>query len=260
MERLPPLQTYPSNESANETYGPVHPPESVAILVPCFNTSQTAFEVLHASEPYARTLLAINDGSTDDTAHWLHIAPAEVLSWEKNRGKGHVIVEGMRRLWNMPGWEVMITVDSDGQHSPADIPKLLRKQLQTGADIVVGSRDFRNKGVPSIRRMANRVSSRLIRRLTGLEVPDVQCGLRLFTRSAVQKLLPHLKGGSFEVETDILLLADHLGLTIRDTSIETIYRVESSKRSSWRAIHHSRLILKVCWNHLWVRRRRLPRG
>lgn len=232
--------------------------EKIAVVVPCYNASQTAFEVLHGLDTYAKNLLAVDDGSTDDTTRWLTVTSARVLRWPENRGKGHALVEGIRTLWGEPGWEVLLTVDSDGQHAPEDLPKLVEAHLRSNLDIVVGRRDFRAKGVPWVRRFANVLSSWLIRRISGLPLSDIQCGYRLFTRSAVQRLLPHLRGGSFETETDILLLAHHLGLRIGDAPVRTTYSREATKKSSWRAFHHSRRIFGACLHHHFVRRRRRP--
>ncbi len=234
------------------------PREKIAVVVPCYNASQTAFDVLHGLDAYAQNLLAVDDGSTDDTARWLTVTSAQVLRWPENRGKGHALVEGFRTLWGEPGWEVLLTVDSDGQHAPEDLPNLVKAHLRSNLDIVVGRRDFRTKGVPLVRRLANVLSSRLIRTISGLPLTDIQCGYRLFTRDAVRRLFPHLRGGSFETETDILLLAHHLGLRIGDAPVRTTYSREAAKKSSWRAFHHSRRILGACLHHYFVRRRKLP--
>ena len=220
------------------------------MLVPCFNSSKMAFEVLHGLKTYVGILLAVNDGSTDDTADWLKLTPAEIIGWPVNRGKGHALTEGMRVLWGKPDWDVMLTVDSDGQHDPDDLPKLVKTYVQTQASIVIGARDFKSKQAPWIRRLANSLSSRLICGITGLPVSDIQSGYRLYSRTALQHLLPHLHGGSFEFETEILLLANRLDLEMRDTPIRTIYNPDASIRSSWRAFYHSRLIFQTCLRHL----------
>ena len=226
------------------------------MLVPCFNASESAYHVLQALNAHALVLLAVDDGSTDDTAEWLVKAPGEVIGWEDNRGKGHALVDGFRLLAERSGWEVLLTVDSDGQHDPEDLPGLIEAQRATGAGIVIGVRDLHSSQAPRHRRIANRVSSWLIHKLTGISTADVQSGYRLFTRDAVLRLLPHIQGGTFETETEMLLIAHHLGIPTADAPIRTTYTDEASSRSSWRAFRHSTRIFKVCAYHICVRRRR----
>jgi glycosyltransferase involved in cell wall biosynthesis len=217
----------------------------IAVLIPCFNTGKAVYDVIMEAAEYAGTILCVNDGSTDDTVDWIRKTCAELIGWPRNRGKGYALTAGFRAMWEKPGWKVLITMDGDGQHVPGDIPYLVEAYEQTGADIVVGTRDFTLPGIPFLRRWSNQRSSRWIGKKTNLPLTDFQSGYRLFSRRAVQMLAPRMTGGLFELETSMLILADRLGLQITECPITTIYDRDSSKKSSWRAIRDSRRIYRA---------------
>ncbi|HPA46995.1 MAG TPA: glycosyltransferase family 2 protein [bacterium] len=217
----------------------------IAVLIPCFNTGKAVYDVITETSEYAGTILCVNDGSTDDTADWIRRSCAELIGWPRNRGKGHALTAGFRAMWEKPGWKVLITMDGDGQHVPGDIPYLVEAHEQTGADIVIGARDFTLPGIPFLRRLSNRRSSKWIGKKTNLPLSDFQSGYRLFSRQAVRLLAPRMAGGLFELETSMLILADRLGLQITESPITTIYDRESSRKSSWHAIRDSRRIYRA---------------
>ncbi len=217
----------------------------VAVLIPCYNTGQVILNVVTDATEFAGLILCVNDGSTDDTLSWIRRSGAEHISFPKNKGKGHALTAGFKYLWQQPGWDVLITMDGDGQHLAIDIPYLIEAYEETGADIVVGARDFSAPEVPFLRRWSNRRSSKWIAKKSGLPLSDFQCGFRLFTREAIRYLLPRLSGGLFEMETVMLVLADRLGLQITEAPVTTVYTKTSSGRSSWRAFRDSRRIYRA---------------
>ena len=217
----------------------------VAVLIPCYNTGPAILDVVTDALQHAGLVLCIDDGSTDDTGLWIRKSGAEYIGWPRNRGKGHGLVAGFRYLWERPKWDILITMDGDGQHLADDMPYLIEAYEETGADIVLGSRDFAAPDVPLIRRWSNRRSSRWIGKKAGLPLSDFQSGYRLFTRNAVRLLTPRLSGGLFELETTMLILADRLGLRITETPITTVYNKATSRRSSWRAFRDSRRIYRA---------------
>ncbi|MFH1741817.1 MAG: glycosyltransferase family 2 protein [bacterium] len=217
----------------------------IAVLIPCYNTGQTILDVVTEAAQHAGSILCVNDGSTDDTADCIRKSGTETIGWARNRGKGHAITAGFRALWERSNWEVLITMDGDGQHMAEDIPYLVEAYEETGADIVVGTRDFSTPEIPMIRRWSNRRSSKWIGKKSGLPLSDFQCGFRLFTREAVCHLAPRLSGGKFELETSMLILADRLGLHITECPITTVYTKSASRSSSWRAFRDSRRIYRA---------------
>jgi len=221
------------------------PQDALAVLIPCYNCGRSVRAVVEGCRPHASLILTVNDGSTDDTAACLEQCGSEILGWPVNLGKGAALTAGFEYLLARPGWSVAATLDSDGQHDPADLPRLLERHHETGADLVIGRRNFDLPLGPAHRRWANKYSSWLIARLTGCRARDIQSGFRLFTRSALERLLPWISSSHFALETEMVILAHKLGLRIAEADIRCIYTPESSVRSSWRPLLDSWRIARV---------------
>ncbi|MEW6233838.1 MAG: glycosyltransferase family 2 protein [Candidatus Omnitrophota bacterium] len=215
------------------------------ILIPCYNCGRAVLNVIDGCRAYTPRILAVNDGSVDDTAACLAESGAAVIGWPVNRGKGAALREGFDYWLKQDDWNVLITLDSDGQHDPADLPLLLDVFQRTRADIVIGRRSFNVKDVPPLRRWANNLSSSLISWIASCPIHDFQSGYRLHSRVALQSLLPRLSTATFALETEILLLAHRLGMRLEETNIRCIYSQDSSRRSSWRPLIDSWRIAKA---------------
>jgi len=100
-------------------------PPSLAILIPCYNCGEALIQVVESSRQFTDQILLINDGSTDDTASCIEQSGCETIGWEPNRGKGAALREGFQYLLQKDTWETVMTLDSDGQHNPLEIPAFL---------------------------------------------------------------------------------------------------------------------------------------
>jgi glycosyltransferase involved in cell wall biosynthesis len=223
--------------------------QSIAILIPCYNCGGAILRVVAECRPFSELILTVNDGSDDSTVEYLKQSQTETIGWTVNRGKGAALLEGFLCLLQKPDWECVITMDSDGQHDPADLPRFLQAWRESCADIVAGWREFDRTNTPAARRIANLYSSKLIAALTGCRLRDLQCGYRLFSRSALEQMLPHLHSTSFAIETEMALLAQKLGLRFAEIPINCIYTQESSSRSSWKPFLDSWRIAQVVIRH-----------
>jgi glycosyltransferase involved in cell wall biosynthesis len=199
---------------------------NVAALIPAY------YEEAHIQEVARRTLaqldhvLVLDDGSTDRTAEEARKAGAEVLSHEKNQGKGAAIKTGMRELTGR-GFPYVLILDGDGQHLPEEIPGFLQEANRGGAAIVVGNRMADTRKMPFVRKMTNRFMSAQISRLCGQPVPDSQCGFRLIHRDVIAHL--YCDSNNYEYETEMLLIASREGFRIAAVPVSTIYGEEKSK-------------------------------
>ncbi len=237
-----------------------HNPDSIAVLIPCYNCGRSILAVVEGCRPYARIIVTVNDGSTDDTAEILARSGTSILGWPDNRGKGAALIAGFEYLLANFDGHLVATLDSDGQHDPADLPRLLVWHRETQADLVIGRRDFNQPVSPPLRRWSNKYSSKLIARLSGCRVRDIQSGYRLYTRSALERLLPWFSSTRFALETEAVLLAHKMGMRIEEVDIQCIYTPESSLRSSWRPLMDSWRIARVVARCLFLRLDRPPRG
>jgi glycosyltransferase involved in cell wall biosynthesis len=139
-------------------------------------------------------VVVVDDGSRDRTAERAREAGAAVIRHERTRGVGAAFHTALSHgIEN--GYDLLVSIDADGQFDPADIPRLAEPILAGRADFVSGSR-FADPALvpemPAARRWGNRMMSRLISRLAGERFHDVSCGMRCYSRSAALQL--HLLG------------------------------------------------------------------
>lgn len=184
---------------------------------------------------YLSSIIVVDDGSADQTAVLATRAGAHVIQHPVRLGKGAALQTGCQKA-RMDGFNWVLTMDGDGQHSPADIPKFLARAQSGAAELIVGNRMLDAHAIPWIRRQVNLWMSRRLSKLTGLNLEDTQCGFRLFkleTWSTVE-----LQSTHYETESELLLAFVAAGHSIEFVPIEVIYREHRSKihpfRDGWR--------------------------
>lgn len=203
----------------------------VAALVPAYQAAGHLGEVLHGLahlDPRPHVLV-VDDGSPDATAEVARQFGAEVASFAGNRGKGHALIEGFRRL---AAYDAVVTLDADGQHPPGCLPDFVRAAAD-GVDLVLGAR-ARTPDMPASRRFANALSSGWARRLAGQLVRDSQCGYRLYRREVLART--PVTPGRYEVETELVIRAARLGFRLGHVEIPTVYGDEKSQIRTMRDV------------------------
>ena len=134
-------------------------------------------------------ILVVNDGSTDGTAEAAEPAGARVLHHPYSKGNGAAIKTGARAA----AGEVIVFMDADGQHNPADIPRLL-EQIEQGHDMVVGARQKGSQASVG-RGLANSFYNRLASWMTGHTVQDLTSGFRAVRAAKFREFLYLLPNG-----------------------------------------------------------------
>jgi glycosyltransferase involved in cell wall biosynthesis len=166
-------------------------PPTLSIVIPAKNEQHAIGKViseLYSLYPQAE-ILVINDGSTDQTAAIASTAGAQVINHPYSKGNGAAIKTGARHA----SGDLLLFMDADGQHHPADIQRLLDK-LNEGYDLVVGARQTGSQA--SIGRgMANGFYNKLASYVTGQNVEDLTSGFRLVKRKMFLKFLSLLPNG-----------------------------------------------------------------
>ena len=123
--------------------------------------------------------------------------------------------------------EIMITLDGDGQHNPAQIPDLINVIIKHNVDVVIGSRALRDdKDLPSYRRAGIKIITSTINSATNLKVTDSQSGFRAYSKTAIDLIRPTESGMS--VSTEILLKISNNGLSIAEVPITVSYHGNTS--------------------------------
>ena len=158
----------------------------------------------------------------------------------ENLGKGAALKTGFESL---NGDAVIVTIDTDGQHDPADIPRLVAPILRGEADMVNGSRylNGNKKDTPLYRRVGQKVLDMATNMDSGLSVTDSQSGFRAFSGQSKDVFRFGQKG--LAIESEMLADAAAAGLRIKEVEIGVRYDVGGS--SEHPVAHGVRVLVKV---------------
>ncbi len=174
--------------------------ESVSIIIPAFNEGAGLGRVLAGLEEWQRRgaeIIVVDDGSTDGTAELAQNAGVRVIRHRANKGYGAALKSGIRAA----GGEIIVTLDSDGQHDPNDIHRLLEEL--PSSDMVVG---MRGKGshAPSFRKPGKWVLAQVANYLAQTQIPDLNSGFRVIRVSTLKRFL-HILPNGFSFSTTLTL-------------------------------------------------------
>lgn len=166
-------------------------------------------------------IIVVNDGSTDDTAQIAEQASARVVSHPYSKGNGAAIKTGARAA----GGDIIVFMDADGQHDPADISRLLEK-MEQGNDLVVGARQKGSQASLG-RGLANGLYNRLATWMTGHRVEDLTSGLRAVRASKFREFLYLLPNG-FSYPTTSTMAFFRAGYSVAYIPIHAAPRIGKS--------------------------------
>jgi glycosyltransferase involved in cell wall biosynthesis len=221
--------------------------KSVIAILPAFNEEiSIGSMVLHAREHAERVLVVddgiVDDGSSDRTAEIARFAGAEVICHQKNMGKGAALRTGFA-LAGQNGAKVIVTMDTDGQHDPEEIPKLVAPILQGEADMVNGSRylNGKDRNTPFYRRIGQNVLDKVTNLNCGLHITDTQSGFRAFTKNSIRVF--GFKSNGLAIESEMLKDAANAGLKIKEVGIGVRYDVDCSSENP--VSHGIKVLVKV---------------
>ncbi|MBI4135629.1 glycosyltransferase family 2 protein [Candidatus Uhrbacteria bacterium] len=206
----------------------------IVVVIPAYNEEQTVGDVvrsismIHDSRSMIQTIV-VDDGSSDKTAQVARLAGAFVLRHPINRGLGAALSTGIAGALKL-GADVMITLDGDGQHDPAEIPSLIAPIVKGEAEVVLGSRFMKTlkhenikalHNIPRHRQIANLCGNLFTWLLFGIWVSDSQSGFRAFSANAARQL--RLRTSTMEVSSEIIREIARLGLNMKEVPITVSY-------------------------------------
>jgi glycosyltransferase involved in cell wall biosynthesis len=199
--------------------------DKIIICIPAFNEAKSISEIVQRSKKYANEVLVYDDGSKDDTCEVVTAAGATVIRNQENLGYG-VAIRSLFQAAKEQSADIMITLDSDGQHNPDQIPHLI-EQIRQGFDIVIGSRFLRKddkEKVPKFRSFGIRTITKLTQTGASGKITDSQSGFRAYSKNALSKI--NLFQDGMAVSTEILLRASEKKLSITEVPITINYDIE----------------------------------
>ncbi|MEO0292811.1 MAG: glycosyltransferase family 2 protein [candidate division WOR-3 bacterium] len=196
--------------------------QKILIVIPAYNEEKNIGNLLKKIKKISplKDVLVVDDGSKDNTSLIAKKIGCKVLSFERNQGKGAALKRGFDFAIRN-GYDLVITMDGDGQHDPSEIPKFLKTYELTRADLIIGTREHNLAEMPFLRFMVNNLTSFITSILCRIRVHDSQSGFRLISKKVLTTVT--LKTGKFQMETEIIIEAARRGFLIKEIPIKIIY-------------------------------------
>ena len=236
------------------------------VIIPTYNNADTLERVIRGVQEYTDDILVVNDGSTDGTEEILRQSAVRspqsanisnsqqqqgttfitsttstiattpttptTLTLPHNTGKGFALRQGFNYAIEQ-GYRYAITIDSDGQHFPDDIPKFIEKSQEDPDAIVIGARNMEQEDIPGTSSFGHAFSIFWFRVETGQKIPDVQSGYRLYPLERI-KTIRHFFSTKYEFEVEVLVRLAWRGVTILSVPVKTWYAPKGERVSHFR--------------------------
>ncbi|HDT11406.1 MAG TPA: DUF2062 domain-containing protein [bacterium] len=205
-----------------------------SVVIPTFNNQNTLSGVIDSVLKYTDRIIVVNDGSTDGTEDILKkYSQIIVVRHDSNKGKGVALRTGFKKALEL-GYRYVITIDSDGQHNPDELPAFLEKIEKEPDSLIVGARNMEQSSVPGKSSFGHKFSNFWYKVETGIELPDTQSGYRLYP-------VQELKGikfftNKFEFEIEVIVRAAWIGINVTSVPVSVIYFPEETRISHFRPV------------------------
>ena len=174
------------------------------IVVPTYNNRKTVLDIVRKVRAIAECVIVVDDGCTDDTAELLQDEPVIYLRHKRNRGKGMALRTGFKKAHEL-GYHHAVTIDSDGQHFPAEIPRLVTASQSNPDAVIIGVRDMSGKHVPGASSFGRMFSNYWLKVATGTDVGDTQSGFRIYPLNHIMRIKCLTRRFTYECESIIRL-------------------------------------------------------
>lgn len=194
---------------------------SWCVIIPTYNNAKTLQRVIDGVLEYTSHIFIINDGSTDETPEILKNYPqVYLINLPVNKGKGYALQTGFK-IALQERFDYAITIDSDGQHYPDDIPVFLEELNATNEPILlIGSRNMTHESVPKKSSFGNRFSNFWFWFETGIKLTDTQSGYRAYP---LKKLPKRFFTNKFEFEIEVIVRTAWKNVSVKNVPIQVLY-------------------------------------
>ncbi|MBL7880772.1 MAG: DUF2062 domain-containing protein [Chryseobacterium gambrini] len=195
--------------------------KKICVLIPTYNNEKTLKRVIDGVLDYTEDIIVVNDGSTDSTREILRsYSQIEVIDLPENKGKGNGLKIGFRKAKEL-GYDYAITIDSDGQHYPDDIPVFVQALLNEKENVLlIGNRNMSQDGIPKKSSFGNRFSNFWFWFETGIKLEDTQSGYRLYPLHKIPKKYFTPK---FEFEIEIIVRTAWRHIPVKNVPVKVLY-------------------------------------
>lgn len=194
------------------------------LVVPCYNEGPVIGDVLRGALQTFPNIVAVNDGSADNSAADIHAAGAHLVNHPVNLGQGAAIQTGVEYARAQPGARYFVTFDADGQHQVHDVVRMVDRLRTEPVDIIVGTRfaDGANTdNVPWIKRLVLKTVVFLSPRSRRLGLTDAHNGLRAFNAKVASEMNIRMNGMSHASE--IVAMMDTHGWRVAEEPVDILY-------------------------------------
>ncbi|MDR7330851.1 glycosyltransferase family 2 protein [Corynebacterium guangdongense] len=195
------------------------------LVVPCFNEGSVIQDVLSNARQTFPNIVAVNDGSADDSAERIHAAGAHLINHPVNLGQGAAIQTGIEYAREQPGAQYFVTFDADGQHQVKDVVTMIERLRTEPVDIIVGTRFAKghqeNSQVPWIKRLVLKTVVLLSPTTRRLGLSDAHNGLRVFNKRVADEMDIRMNGMSHASE--IVNKISEKGWRVTEHPVDILY-------------------------------------
>lgn len=214
------------------------------ILIPSYEPDEKLISLIETINRNRFDIIVVDDGSGKKYQDIFQKIRDKVylISYEPNMGKGHALKRGLSYIKEKYQKDyLVITMDSDGQHTIGDAIKLSNYAKEHLNTYVLGMRK-RNSNTPLRSKIGNRITKFVYHITTGVNIYDTQTGLRCFSNTLTEFLL-NTPGERFEYEMNALLSSPKNGIKLHEIEIETIY-MDNNKGTHFKTLRDSYLFYK----------------
>ncbi len=200
---------------------------NITVGIPAFNEEKNIKLIIKNLSEIADTIIVCNDGSSDDTGKIAEKMGAIVINHERNLGYGGAIRSLFLKAREL-GSDMLVTLDSDGQHRIEDILPVAEPIIKNQADLVIGSRFLTGdqENIPKYRKAGIKMITKLANTSLDKEVTDSQSGFRAYGKNILSEITPSEQG--MGVSNEILMKSSRKGFKIAEVPIVVSYEGKTS--------------------------------
>jgi glycosyltransferase involved in cell wall biosynthesis len=218
---------------------------NAVVVIPALNEERAIRAVVEDTLQHCGKIILVDDGSSDRTSEIVADLPLERIRHAQPLGKAHALQDGFRKALDL-GFDGALTIDGDGQHAAADLPRLLAAAARYPGHIVIGARLLSREAAPGKNRLGNQQADWWVSWACGQRVVDSQSGQRYYPR-AVMEIALELPTGGFVFESEILIEAARRGIRTVSVPIEARY-ADDRRASHFRPLRDvSRITMMIAW-------------